>query len=119
VFRAADTKDPFTFGFLSANVTCHPETGKPFRLLITSQVFGYCASEISGDAIANQEADKVAQAAQVECGLGTFAVTYRYVDSSSSRDAADTRLFNARQSSNVQKFGTIYASESRYSTKCQ
>ncbi len=87
-------------------------------MLITSQVFAFCASEISPDEIMTQEAFKVDQAAKVTCGIGTFDVTYKYVDVSSQKATAQLKLEQARQSKNFDRFEEIYASESRYSTHC-
>jgi hypothetical protein len=115
---AALAKDPWSFGFISANVTCKPEYGAPTRLLITSQVFGFCASEISADAILGQESFKIDQAAKVTCGLGTYEVTYKYIDVSTSRETAQQKLERAKQSNNFHRFEAIYASESRSSSKC-
>jgi hypothetical protein len=119
IATTARAKDPWTYGFVSANVTCTPQDGQRFRMLVTSQVFAFCASDISSSTIASQEADKVVQAAKVGCGPGSYEVTYQYVDTSSSRDQAAKKLDNTRQNTSYQKFMSIYASEGRYSQKCK
>ncbi|MBV9949705.1 MAG: hypothetical protein JOZ69_22885 [Myxococcales bacterium] len=118
--QRAAAKPRWIYGYINASVTCKPQDRPRFYLLVTSQVFPYCAHDFPGASIIAEESGQIRQVVQVECGApGTFAFGYRYVDSFNSPDDANNGLEAARRGSIFQKFATIYVSESRYSSKCQ
>lgn len=116
----AQQKRPFEYEFVDVHVTCHPEYGQSTRLLITSQIFGWCYGEFSAQTITDNDHDAIGQTAQASCGLARIEVTWSGVFHFSTHEAAQNYLNQQRMSGNFDSNTSYFSgAASMYSNQCQ
>jgi hypothetical protein len=86
--RARQTPRPWTYGYVSANVTVKTNEGS-VRAIVVSEVFPYCWGEHKEAAILEDASLQVGRAIRAKYADAPYEITYQFVDSYSMRELAD------------------------------
>jgi hypothetical protein len=119
VHLAALPADPPTWGFIDLRVICKPTGEKPFRAEVVSQIFAYCAADISDAQIMQDNAGHNNEAVRSACRNAPYEITYSLVYASSDRGFIAKKHDEELNAGGYQVHDQFYCSCTYYmSSKC-